>query len=354
MLNIINYLLNFSGIRNKRYKVVCIQGYRKLCSCNRQRDVWQLQLRLSSLELNSQNYFSKSFIKKYPTIDYQLAYRQFLVKTICGVRLNAAILYAVGASKGVTYPLPYQWREEVMRSGLTVSPNSKYLWWIFISVMLVRNIQRIAIDLIKIMLNQQFNKEVKKYIYFVGLQANNISGDLTKKNIFNWYRKKQAKFLSNFALVSNNKTIKDISGKVNVSHQECPSGYQSYVSIILVILRQMQNFLNALKVAGKGCGSGLIMLHELYIAEKINTSPVERLAIEYLFHNAQHVYTPIWSLVAQERGSKVSLYFYSTNCEFLRLKLDEKINIYGYESMIWKNYYVWDEYQKNLQTNYTL
>jgi len=115
----------------------------------------------------------------------------------------------------------------------------------------------------------------------------------------------------------------------------------------------MQNFLNALRVASKGCGSGLIMLHELYIAEKINASPVERLAIEYLFHNAQHVYTPIWSLVAQERGSKVSLYFYSTNCEFLRLKFYKKINIFGYESMIWKNYYVWDEYQKNFINSIT-
>jgi len=94
-----------------------------------------------------------------------------------------------------------------------------------------------------------------------------------------------------------------------------------------------------------------IMLSQAAIANQIRYSDRTKLAAEYVFNNSEWIYRPLWTYEAEKLGSKVSLLFYSTNCEEWisgRNKADIPI---GYEAMSWKNYYIWDDYQENFLKN---
>ena len=71
------------------------------------------------------------------------------------------------------------------------------------------------------------------------------------------------------------------------------------------------------------------------------------LAIDYLFDNSDTVYRPAWTYEAEQKGSRIISYFYST-FEDYKLPSGYQPNSTYWQAMNWPLYLVWDDYQEQL------
>ena len=86
----------------------------------------------------------------------------------------------------------------------------------------------------------------------------------------------------------------------------------------------------------------IILLKEASLSIVVRTHNSKTLAREYLFNNSAYIYRPLWTYEAEAKDSKITLYFYSTNCElFKQNKVNSKMAL-GYQSMTWPRYLVWN------------
>ena len=72
----------------------------------------------------------------------------------------------------------------------------------------------------------------------------------------------------------------------------------------------------------------------------------EKFAKEYLFSNTSYIYKPLWAIDIENRGAKVSIYFYSANCQTPKILNTQKDFFYGYNLLSWQNFYVWTKAHK--------
>jgi polysaccharide biosynthesis PFTS motif protein len=89
------------------------------------------------------------------------------------------------------------------------------------------------------------------------------------------------------------------------------------------------------------------MLSEAVKAAQVRYLQPQMLARDYLFHNSNWIYRPLWSYEAERKGSRIIFYFYSTNCEKFKHGSVSNSLAYGWRAMSWQQYVVWDEYQLN-------
>ena len=73
--------------------------------------------------------------------------------------------------------------------------------------------------------------------------------------------------------------------------------------------------------------------------------PAANLAQEYLFTQARIWDRPLYTYEAEQRGAKVTFYFYSTNSVPLSRPSVHQTKLYLWQAMNWPRYLVWDDYQ---------
>jgi polysaccharide biosynthesis PFTS motif protein len=88
-----------------------------------------------------------------------------------------------------------------------------------------------------------------------------------------------------------------------------------------------------------------LILNQAAMSKQVRCLQPEFLADEYLFHNSGWIYRPLWTYDAEEAGSVITFYFYSTNCESFKTFKGYKPIPYGWKAMNWSRYLVWDDYQ---------
>jgi polysaccharide biosynthesis PFTS motif protein len=89
-----------------------------------------------------------------------------------------------------------------------------------------------------------------------------------------------------------------------------------------------------------------MMLGETARAIHIRVQNPALLARDYLFHNSNWIYRPLWTYEAQRQGARVLFYFYSTNIEQFKQAGVYPEPLYGWRTMTWPKYLVWDDYQE--------
>jgi polysaccharide biosynthesis PFTS motif protein len=73
--------------------------------------------------------------------------------------------------------------------------------------------------------------------------------------------------------------------------------------------------------------------------------PLHRMARRYVFLNSQYCYRPLWTTIAEARGARVELLFYSANTESIQFQGWDPVPIPGYRGMRWPCCLVWDQAQ---------
>jgi polysaccharide biosynthesis PFTS motif protein len=94
-----------------------------------------------------------------------------------------------------------------------------------------------------------------------------------------------------------------------------------------------------------GNSGNAIMLPELTLYRSVNFLGSNNTAGHYLFHYTWTIYRPLWTYIAEERGSRISIYFTTANA-MLKSPFGENNNSFEYYPSSWPEYIVWSEYHK--------
>lgn len=125
------------------------------------------------------------------------------------------------------------------------------------------------------------------------------------------------------------------------------TGYLSYVARALEMV-----FAFGLMVAA-GKWFELLSAHQLVEATYLSCLSKGTLPSEYWFCNSGPFYQPLWSKIAERRGSRVTLYFYSSNGEPAQFGSGVAASLpCGLRQMTWMNYVVWNEHQQAFLQRY--
>jgi polysaccharide biosynthesis PFTS motif protein len=283
----------------------------------------------------------------------EIIVRQYLLARCGGLNLNRALLLALGKKQGrVVFYLPREWREVLTLHGFEVARlRSAVLWQLYVCAHLLYGVVTIGkIALAGITYGIVTDSKRKNYVHFADLGPGNLPQEINgSKNhdVISWY------------LNLSGKTI-----GIEAVHHSVANVLPTAVGEIAVLPRRgplpdlesggaVANYalwgLRACVIAAIDCLRGKwwhgLLLSQAAVAAQVRTLPADSLAREYLFHNSGWIYRPLWTYEAERRGSAVTFYFYSTNCESFK-RLEEYPPLpYGWKAMTWPHYLVWDEYQ---------
>jgi polysaccharide biosynthesis PFTS motif protein len=92
-----------------------------------------------------------------------------------------------------------------------------------------------------------------------------------------------------------------------------------------------------------------LLLGEASLSQIVQLQNSANLARDYLFHNSNWTYRPLWTYSAALKGSRITFYFYSTTCGggFKRANGNYPPPYFGDLAMNWPHYLVWDSHQAN-------
>jgi polysaccharide biosynthesis PFTS motif protein len=280
----------------------------------------------------------------------ELIARQYLLEKLIGVEFNKSLLEAtLHPQKKIFYPLPPEWRSIVNKYGYNAEIwENKIYWLLYILFKFSKANFELCSHLYKNIFSSK-DKIIKrkiKYAYFEGLHLNNLPGE-NSHDIITWYLNWENRSKGIDCIYHNIKSSESISFRnivVNKSKLPFPS-LNSFllflkfctwaINTVLVSICQIfnSNYLYAL------------LFSELIYNKHINLLSKSELALDYLFHNSNHIYRPMWTYEAESKGSRILFYFYSTNCETFKNKIGYPLQEHMWNVISWTNYLVWDKYQ---------
>ena len=331
-----------------------MRGYRFLKvskSLNRIIDI-KRAMTTQPLEMKEEQ-FSKYILRDSIT-QAEVICRQYLLTRVAGLNMNRALLYALGKpGSPVAYYLPPEWRKIIRKQGFKIAAfRMALLWNAFIGMMLAYGVLIIA----KIIINGMKAAYIKstqklgRYVYFNALTPGNLPQpcrDGRSHDIITWYMKWPAR-------VSNIDTL--CHGVVGTKPRAVNG---TPIVTILSPVRPLMRFGSLARFITWGIGASLsatwdflrgrwwhaLLLNQAAIAAQVRMQDPERLAKDYLFHNSDSIYRPLWTYEAERRGARITFYFYSTNNERFKRTEGYPPLTYGFQAMNWPHYLVWNESQ---------
>jgi polysaccharide biosynthesis PFTS motif protein len=282
----------------------------------------------------------------------EIVIRQYLLARVGGFELNHALLLALGKKDGrVVFYLPKDWRDILEQHGFKVAHfRSSVLWKLYIfATWLYGVLQIVKIAFAGMRSRQDTNHKPKRHVFFVDLGPGNLPQEENgsqSHDVVSWYlqwsgraagikevrhtvSKARPVFVDGVEVLPTKKVLPELAGG------------RAVVKYVLWGLR-------ASIIAAFDCFRGrwwhALLLGQAALAAQVRAQPANFLAQEYLFHNSSWIYRPLWTYEAKKRGSAITFYFYSTNCENFK-RPDGYPQLYGWKAMNWPYYLVWDEYQ---------
>ncbi len=289
----------------------------------------------------------------------ELAVRQYLLSRFGGQRLTEALLFAYGQREGVgkvATALPLEWRLILNEHGIPVSHfRSALAWGAHVVTQFLLGFALFVRRLIAggVRLFWPVNKQLGNFVYFDSLIPGALpqeSKDTNSYDIMSWYIKHTLGDKKFDYFCHGIKGVPSIAlGHTLVVGVDGPVfTLDRFSSLIRFLIWGTIAVILVIADVLRGRWFYPIMLREAVKTAQVRFEQPKRLAREYLFHNSNFVYRPLWTYQAEKHGSEILMYFYSTNCEPFKRKYGYKnsSNEY-YEVMSWTRYMVWDTYQAN-------
>lgn len=330
-----------------------MRGYRMLKQTGRLNLIEAVKRALTEHNLNQNNQTISSFVIGSGAGLGEIVIRQYLLVRVGGIKLNRALLLSLAKdSKRVVFPLPIEWREILMQYDFKVAHfRSAFLWQLYVIVFLVYGIIKIgAIAFAGITFGKKTVFYQKRYAYFAYLGIGNLPKKINSGksyDIISWYLQWIGR-APDLEVIHHGvtKALPTVAGNIPILPRQVPLpeliGIQS-------IVRYLFWGLAASLIAVLHCLQGrwwyALLLNQAALAAQVRNLPVGLLAQDYLFNG--WIYRPLWTYEAEQRGSAITFYFYSTNSESFKKQNGYPPMIHGWKAMSWSHYLVWDEYQAN-------
>jgi polysaccharide biosynthesis PFTS motif protein len=285
----------------------------------------------------------------------ELATRQYLLRrVVTAVWLYESLLIAIGQPSGaVVHPLPREWRRELQRQGFHVAPiRSALAWSGYVLALFGYGLLAIAQETARAMRQIVTTPApgMAHAAFFVGIGRGNLPqpGRYGRSHdVISWYRQWPGRVQPLAALchsvagvfpgVADGTPVRTVDGPVPPLASSGALLRFAWWSICAVAITSID--------LARGRWWHAVMLREAVIATVARLQPPGRLAAEYLLHNTDALYRPLWTYEAEQRGSRVTFYFYSTNNESFKEPDGYPIQSGSWQVMNWPRYLVWNEPQ---------
>jgi polysaccharide biosynthesis PFTS motif protein len=333
-----------------------MRGYLKLKRLNQLHIVDDLKRQLTVNKLNIPlNQYSKT-IYGAALPKAEIILKKYLFIRILNNNFNRSFLISfVSKSNKISTPIPKQFREIIKKEKFLVSDlKCQILWLLYLLAIYAYGLSVIFKILLESILCL-FNKKIpiKKYVYFYQLKEKNLPNTFDNKksyDLVSWYWEKWNGRSKNVEVVYHScKTSAEfISKKIPLHYQKnfLPPLYNLFLFFnfffwsLKILIISILDFL-------RGRWWNIIMIPEAAYSAKARFLNCDMLAEEYLFSNSNISHRPLWTYEAEAKGSKIILYFYSTNDQKLVYNSKKAKFQNHYLFLNWPNYLVWDEAQKN-------
>lgn len=329
----------------KRYHISKIRliykGSKILRDQGKERLSHQLKESLTLVKLNS---FKLHFVPLQNQIDIELALRQFVTSKVLGLSFNKSVILCIAFNRKLKHPLPKEWRKSIEGQGIQVDKFiCALLWYLFCFYVFLKSIITILKNL-NFLEKKQHN--LTNYSYFIGLSnkyGKNVSSNPSSHNIINWYLNwtdKSSKISSIGHSVNGVSSFKlrDI-GVYKANFLPKLKGYQLFKFTLFSIFLSIYSLLFFITKPYQA-----LLFQEIIIAYKVSILRKNQLAIDYLFNNSAYLYRPLWTYIAEIKGSRILFYFYSAGIEITEIRKKFTLQ-HSWHLMSWPIYLVWDEYQ---------
>ena len=314
------------------------RGYTQLKNESKLELLRQLRVILSKTKLTNTSPL-KSFFRQ-GNFDIELSIRQYLYLKILEPSFNKSFLHSIGSNQSLSHPLPKEWRDALITHGIEVNNTKSALLWHSHGLLLWGWGVLSELKSIYFLLKQQPN--LGKYIYFHNLIDNNISTNPNRHNIVNWYLRWKNR---NIEINSICHSVSDISdfklGKVNiVQTDELPKLMRTKLLkyICFFIYEVIYSFICLFFKPAFG-----FLLRESMKFKRVDLANDVDLARDYLFNSSSPYYRPIWTYMAEDKGSRILFYDYSTTKINIKSK-NGYLTQEPWHLMNWPHYLVWDEF----------
>ncbi|MFZ3018228.1 MAG: polysaccharide biosynthesis PFTS motif protein [Gallionella sp.] len=330
-----------------------MRGYRLLQQSGRVELIAQVKQALTEYRLNITSRDLSFSIMGQGGGGGEIAIRQYLLVRSGDLNLNFALLLALGKKNGrVVFYLPKEWRSILEEHGFKVAHvRCGLLWQLYVGAVLfygMLQIGKILLGALSLHKNKILAK--KRYVSFIGLGPGNLpqrDGGNQSHDVISWYLQWPGRAANIEAVchtVHNAPTVRVDGVEVLPAKRVLPDlkGARAVVSYAFWGLRAS---LIATFDYLRGRWWHALLLNQAAPAAQVRALPDHALARQYLFHNSGWMYRPLWTYEAEQRGSEILFYFYSTNCESFKRPEGYPPILYGWKAMTWPRYLVWDEYQ---------
>jgi len=332
--------------RERKNLFYAILGYRKLLKEKKLKDIRLLINNLHHTEINS-IYFKPFFL--YETnknnISNEIILRQYLISFLVR-KLYFTYLTKIGGKKNVTYTAPSEWLNQIEhKQDKKLQIFNKINFYIFAfnrifkSIFLFNSILKANITNKK-----SVNKLNKNTAYFFDLSEGCLPNNLNenKDNIINWYINWEKK-LKNLKIIASNlkpNSTNQISGLSFTEDGDPRKFIGSKYNLIKFIIFYICDLLLSIIYLFIGNLGNSIMLPELTLSRSLSFLGSNNIAGHYLFKYTFSIYRPLWTYIAEKKGSRISLYFYSTNAQ-LASPFGVLSESHAYYPLSWPEYMVW-------------
>lgn len=286
----------------------------------------------------------------------EMIIRQKLLKRISSYDLNKALLYSLG-TKGspVVYPMPMLWQRVVARHEFRVARIRCFLAWIGCVGMFWAYGVWVIIKHLYASLREIIRPHVVfygRYAYFLGLTAGNLPQpcrDGRSHDIVTWYiywkgRTEQVDIFCHG--VANAKVCK-VNGIPVVFNPWLIPPLGNFFGLFRFFAWAFAAVFCSIFDLFRGYWWHSLLLAESADAAMVRFQTVDKLAKDYIFHNSVTIYRPLWTYEAEEKGIKITAYFYATNMEGIKRHNGNLMQVNIWQAMNWPLYLVWDEYLAN-------
>lgn len=279
------------------------------------------------------------FIKDLHINNLDLCIKQFvLFRIICIRELVKKIAISLGSGKKLCHPIPKEFRKFFVNEGVKFN-NFKCNLGLFLFC--VTQIIKAAYEVFKTFFEFK-NSRTKKHIQFCSMPGDyNPNLEINKiDDVISWFTKNYFKKNKTYdEIYCNNKFNsfyrKDI--KIYGNGKKIPQlfFFRRFFFLFWSIFFLFFCFIKLLR----GSWYYSLLSFEFILSKKVQLS--DNIAKEFFFSNSEYLYRPLWTYEAANKGSNISLYFYSSSFLGYRLKGSYLPNEAGTECMNWPNIIVW-------------
>ena len=346
-------------LRRGSYLRSIIRGYRYLKNKNNLSLIWKFKRDLTNTKLKvSDKIYDKFFFINNNRDSKEITFRQFILDNYLSSYFNRDILSYFGknSSKRFIGGYPKEWLDYLSKNKIKVNYFQSLLIW---KAKIILKIVLSIFDYFKIIKRTlickfNINKFKNKTIYIDSVSDHLINSSI---NGFTNINRIQNIICNSeneeFAVILEANSSEINSFKLNKKKIYCEKSFSSLNSYKKIF--ELTNwYFKSIIISFFDCFSSN-GLRAFLISESLKTKVYEinysNQTLNYAFFSCSNwIYKPLWTYLAEKLGTNVFFYFYSINTYQLSMnkkdKFENLIN-YGWESNSWKNYFVWNKFQKH-------